>query len=445
MKSSGMTIQTNATEQYFPLVSQFLLGSWLTRHKFALVLDSNRSGSGCGISTVNWQIAYHYAFDTPTGFFCQMVSTPEQGYQGCFADVTSARRGYIRRLYPSDVKQSYQFYESLQYLVVQSEDDGWWNDDCKSVRETRLQIVSEILRFGCSRPFFLRHLQQKVKIVEDICSNFILTVELQKAYAIGLRTPFINTSHIEKRKTTCGALNLAEHMCTTMYGNQRTINRTSKRTPVLATLYSLDGGRLFVFRCFRGKYFLSTSPKRIDPRLPLLEDSLQVFSDAGSVWIAHFCPSCSKGTSAFADGILFNPDSSQQLLNDEISMLELNIVCSSTGWIILSVEHDNLPFISRLGLWFWSTLCLCDSDINLQVLDFFPKFFALRNVETFRVCLRMTKNMRMYVKIMSIIGIPNPTIAKKIYREQFAVQTGEQCKVPSSYWYLDHPKRGKEA
>ena len=54
-----------------------------------------------------------------------MVSTPEQGYQGCFADVTSARRGYITRLYPSDVKQSYQFYESLQYLVVQSEDDGW--------------------------------------------------------------------------------------------------------------------------------------------------------------------------------------------------------------------------------------------------------------------------------------------------------------------------------
>ena len=37
-------------------------------------LDSNRNG--CGISIVNWWIAYHYAFDTPTDFFCQMVSTP---------------------------------------------------------------------------------------------------------------------------------------------------------------------------------------------------------------------------------------------------------------------------------------------------------------------------------------------------------------------------------
>ena len=42
--------------------------------QFTLFLDSNRNGYG--ISTVNWQIAYHYAFDTPTGFFCQMVSTP---------------------------------------------------------------------------------------------------------------------------------------------------------------------------------------------------------------------------------------------------------------------------------------------------------------------------------------------------------------------------------
>ena len=60
-------------------ISHFLLGSRLTRHKFALCLDSNRNG--CGISTVNWQIAYHYAFDTPTGFFCQMVSTPGPPFQ----------------------------------------------------------------------------------------------------------------------------------------------------------------------------------------------------------------------------------------------------------------------------------------------------------------------------------------------------------------------------
>ena len=60
-------------------ISHFLLGSRLTRHKFALCLDSNRNG--CGISTVNWQIAYHYPFDTPTGFFCQMVSTPGPPFQ----------------------------------------------------------------------------------------------------------------------------------------------------------------------------------------------------------------------------------------------------------------------------------------------------------------------------------------------------------------------------
>ena len=56
-------------------INQFL-GSRLTQHKFALFLDSNRNG--CGISAVNWLIAYHYAFDTPTGFFCKMVSIDEK-------------------------------------------------------------------------------------------------------------------------------------------------------------------------------------------------------------------------------------------------------------------------------------------------------------------------------------------------------------------------------
>ena len=37
-------------------------------------LDSNRNGYGN--STVNWSIAYHYAFNTPTEFFCHMISTP---------------------------------------------------------------------------------------------------------------------------------------------------------------------------------------------------------------------------------------------------------------------------------------------------------------------------------------------------------------------------------
>ena len=55
-------------------INQFL-GSRLTLHKFALFLDSNRNA--CSNSEVNWYIAYHYAFDSPNGFFFQMVlSTP---------------------------------------------------------------------------------------------------------------------------------------------------------------------------------------------------------------------------------------------------------------------------------------------------------------------------------------------------------------------------------
>ena len=44
-------------------------------HKFALFFYSNRNG--CSNSAVDWYIACHYAFDSPNGFFCQMVSTPE--------------------------------------------------------------------------------------------------------------------------------------------------------------------------------------------------------------------------------------------------------------------------------------------------------------------------------------------------------------------------------
>ena len=63
-------------------LTNFLVPSRFQTHATQIrpFLDSNCNG--CGISTVNCQIAYHYAFDTPTGFFCQMVST-QAFYQGC--------------------------------------------------------------------------------------------------------------------------------------------------------------------------------------------------------------------------------------------------------------------------------------------------------------------------------------------------------------------------
>ena len=67
-------VRTKRDIAYHLPISQFLLGSRLTLYKFAPFLDLNRNG--CGNSAVNCKIAYHYAFDTPTGFFCQMVSTP---------------------------------------------------------------------------------------------------------------------------------------------------------------------------------------------------------------------------------------------------------------------------------------------------------------------------------------------------------------------------------
>ena len=68
-------VGTNQTECCFPLTN-FSVPSRFQTHATQIrpFLDSNRNG--CRIFTVNWQIAYHYAFDTPTGFFCQMVSTP---------------------------------------------------------------------------------------------------------------------------------------------------------------------------------------------------------------------------------------------------------------------------------------------------------------------------------------------------------------------------------
>ena len=45
----------------------------LMLYKFAPFLDSNRDG--CRNCTINWKTAYHYALDTQTGFFGQLVST----------------------------------------------------------------------------------------------------------------------------------------------------------------------------------------------------------------------------------------------------------------------------------------------------------------------------------------------------------------------------------
>ena len=73
--SPFIPVGTNQTECCLPLTN-FSVPSRFQTHATQIrpFLDSNRNG--CGIPTVNWQIAYHYAFANPTGFFCQMVSTP---------------------------------------------------------------------------------------------------------------------------------------------------------------------------------------------------------------------------------------------------------------------------------------------------------------------------------------------------------------------------------
>ena len=73
--SPFIPVGTNQTECCLPLTN-FSVPSRFQTHATQIrpFLDSNRNG--CGISSVNWQIAYHYAFATPTGFFYQMVSTP---------------------------------------------------------------------------------------------------------------------------------------------------------------------------------------------------------------------------------------------------------------------------------------------------------------------------------------------------------------------------------
>ena len=65
-------------------INQFL-GSRLTLQKFALFFGFKpgahhliQTVTDVSFPTVDWQMAYHYAFDTPTGFFSQMVSTSDR-------------------------------------------------------------------------------------------------------------------------------------------------------------------------------------------------------------------------------------------------------------------------------------------------------------------------------------------------------------------------------
>ena len=97
--SPFIPVGTNQTECCLPLTN-FSVPSRFQTHATQIrpFLDSNRNG--CGISTVNWQIAYHYAFATPTGFFCQMVSTPGEytSFYGLFLVSVWTDRGNIFRV-----------------------------------------------------------------------------------------------------------------------------------------------------------------------------------------------------------------------------------------------------------------------------------------------------------------------------------------------------------
>ena len=68
-------VLVNQTECCLPLTNFSVPSRFQTRAtQIRPFLDSNRNG--CSNSAVNWYIAYHYAFDSPNGFFCQMVSNP---------------------------------------------------------------------------------------------------------------------------------------------------------------------------------------------------------------------------------------------------------------------------------------------------------------------------------------------------------------------------------
>ena len=72
--SPFIPVRTNQTECCLPLTNLSAPSRFQTRAtQIRPFLDSNRNG--CSNSAVNWYIAYHYAFDSPNGFFCQMVRT----------------------------------------------------------------------------------------------------------------------------------------------------------------------------------------------------------------------------------------------------------------------------------------------------------------------------------------------------------------------------------
>ena len=116
----------NQTECCLPFtISRFLLSFRLTLHKFAFFMDSTRNG--CGNSGINWKIASHYAIDTPTGVFCQMVSIPSSLFDGVGTCIfvlflcknTACAYSVRQNQYHSD----YCYREGLEIVM---EDSSWY-------------------------------------------------------------------------------------------------------------------------------------------------------------------------------------------------------------------------------------------------------------------------------------------------------------------------------
>ena len=112
--SPFIPVGMNQTECCLPF-SNFSVPSRFQTHATQIrpFLDSNHNG--CGISTVNWQIVYYYPCDTPTSFFCQMVST--QGfYHGCLTFRDSYVQEFIRGALTSSVLTAMGSYLLGSYL-----------------------------------------------------------------------------------------------------------------------------------------------------------------------------------------------------------------------------------------------------------------------------------------------------------------------------------------
>ena len=95
--SPFIPVGMSQTECCLPLTN-FSVPSRFQTHATQIPPFMDSNCYGCGISTINGQIAFHYACDTPTGFFCQIVST--QGfYQGCLY-ILMFRSSYEGLLHP---------------------------------------------------------------------------------------------------------------------------------------------------------------------------------------------------------------------------------------------------------------------------------------------------------------------------------------------------------